>query len=177
MMTAAIAVFTIISDMSFYREFAYECPQDLYIELNNDERAYLDMSADYDLEWGMTRQITDPSVITEGTDIEVISYDNDGADRILECVNPGDTGDAILPLFDFAHYHAFDMVTGDELITKRSDVHTRLAVEIPGGYKGNIRICYVPPLYWRVCEIVSLISWLALMAYWIYTLKRKNVPE
>lgn len=176
-LTGMIAFLTIISDMSFYRDFAYECPQDAYIEMNNDEKAYLDMSADYDLEWGMTRQIMDNYVITDGTDIEVISYGNDGADRIMECVNSGSDADAIVPLFDFAHYHAYDTDSGIELRVKRSDVHARLAVEVPGGYKGSIRIAYVPPMYWHVMELISLISWLGLIVYWIYCLRTKNALD
>lgn len=174
---AAITFFTIISDMSFYRDFTYECPQDPYIEMNNDEKAYLDMSADYDLEWGMTRQIMDNYVITDGTDIEVISYGNDGADRVMECENPGEAGDAIVPLFDFAHYHAYDTATGNELNVKRSDVHTRLAVEIPGGYHGSIRIIYLPPMYWHIMEIISLISWMGLLVYWIMTMRKKHAEK
>lgn len=159
-----IAALTLITDMSFYREFTNECPQYPYIEMSNDEMAYMDMSADFDLVWGMTRQISDASVITDGTDIEVISYEKDGADRILDCVNKGGSGEAVLPLFDFNHYHALDIRTGEELPVKRSDVNARLSVTIPEDYKGSIRISYISPVYWRILEAISFTSWLILLA-------------
>ena len=126
---------------------------------------------------GMTRQIMDDSVITGGTDIEVISYEKDGADRIMNCSNKGESGEAILPLFDFAHYHAYDTETGDEFETVRSSENARLAVIIPKGYRGSMRITYVPPTYWRIMEIISAFAWMLLIGYGIYRLFGKYKSE
>ena len=172
-----IVALTILTDMSFYREFTNECPQYPYIEMDNDEKAYMDMSADFDLVWGMTRQIMDDSVMTGGTDIEVISYEKDGADRIMNCSNKGESGEAILPLFDFAHYHAYDTETGGEFETVRSSENARLAVIIPKGYRGSMRITYVPPTYWRIMEIISAFAWMLLIGYGIYRLFGKYKSE
>ena len=161
---------TLISDLSFYLEFANECPQGTFIEMSNDQKAYMDMSADFDLVWGMTRRISDTSVITDSTDIKVLSYETDGADRIMTCSNDGSAGEAILPLFDFAHYHAYDMGTGEELSVKRSEMNARLEVTVPKGFDGSIRISYVPPVYWRVMEIISLACWCALIIFGVYIL-------
>ena len=155
----------LISDLSFYQGVTTDREQGTYIQMDNDRQAYMDMSADYDLVWGMTRNIMDTSIITEGTDITVESYDKVGADRVMKLSNKGDEGEAILPLFDFDNYHAYDIGTGEEFATRRSDVSARLAVMIPSGYQGTVRVTYRPPAYWHVAELISLIAWLILAAY------------
>lgn len=156
---ASMILLTVISDMSFYHGVTENSRQFSYIQMDNDRKAYMDMSADFDLVWGMTRRILDTSVITGTNDIKVISYENDGADRILSCVNRGSEGDVILPLFDFGNYHAVDTGSGAELATKRSDVNARLAVSIPSGFEGTLKVFYREPFYWRILELVSVVSW------------------
>lgn len=168
------AVLTVISDLSFYQGIILERGQDTYIQMDNDKQAYLDMSGDYDLVWGMTRQITDGSVVTSGKGMTVESYEIDGADRIVALTNKGEAGEAMAPLFDYGNYHAFDTETGAELITSRDEETARLKIGIPASYKGSIRISYISPVYWRIAEIISLLTWIILAVYGIYLSRRSG---
>ena len=160
--TVIVMLLTIVSDISFYQGVISENEQVSYIQMDNDKQAYLDMSADYDMVWGMTREIMDTSVICQGEDMEVSSYSEIGADRLMDVANNGPDGRAVVPLFDYGNYHAYDVEGGTELATERSDVNARLAVEIPPGYKGRIRITYESPMRWRIAEAVSALMWAGL---------------
>lgn len=173
-----IAALTVITGLSFYQGLTTDRGQGTYIQMDNDKQAYLDMSADYDLVWGMTRAITDTSVITEGSGLTVNSYTTDGADRLMNVKNSGDNAEAVVPLFDFGNYHACDIRTGKELAVRRSDINARLAVNIPEGFSGDVRIRYIPPLRWHVAEAVSLISWLITAGYALYLIRgRKRAAD
>ena len=36
-------------------------------------------------------------------------------------------------------------------------------VSLPANYQGIITIDFVPPIFWRICEIISLISMIAIV--------------
>ena len=170
-----VILLSLVTDLSFYGDFAYNCPQYTYIEMNSDQRAFVDIYDDFDMVWGMNRKIKDDRVITDGTDIVVSEYGRDGSDRIIICRNEGKEGDVILPLFDYVHYHAYDEGSGEELVTVRSDENARLAVKVPYGFDGCIRVKYEEPVLWRIAEWVSLISWLMYVCFVMIRRIRRTV--
>ena len=68
-----------------------------------------------------------------------------------------------LPLLYYYGYRAYDKTTGQELMITTSDNYA-VCVELPGGYEGTVHVAFYSPWYWRVAEVVSALSFIALAA-------------
>ncbi len=62
-----------------------------------------------------------------------------------------------VPLIYYPSYRAYDADTGEALVLTKGD-HGQLAIVLPSGYYGNVRIEYQPLRLWRVSEAVSLLA-------------------
>ncbi len=85
-------------------------------------------------------------------------------------VDAPEGGVVSLPLFAFDGYAA-------ELNGKRLPVREgsegRLTVQLPVGAAGNLRVWFAGKRIWRVADGVSLVTWLAVCAYGVWTRKRR----
>lgn len=74
-----------------------------------------------------------------------------------------------LPLSNYYGYHAEDVDSKTE-VTVENGVENMVTVVLPAGYQGTMHVKWSEPWYWRVAELVSLVSVIAGLALW----KRKN---
>ncbi len=88
--------------------------------------------------------------------------------------NPvSDTGWFEVPVFA---YKGFVALSEEGRLDISYGKSSRIRVAVPGNYNGLIRIRFQEPFYWRIAEIISLLSWLGLLACCIY-LHRKTQKE
>ncbi len=82
----------------------------------------------------------------------------------VTCRNTGGTDAALdLPLLYYKGYQAHDLDTGEKLAVYPGADFT-VTVTVPAGYEGTIRTVFKSPWYWRLSELVSLISLTVLCA-------------
>ncbi|MCR5739183.1 MAG: hypothetical protein K6G43_05150 [Lachnospiraceae bacterium] len=87
------------------------------------------------------------------------SYDVSDHRWNLAVSNPGDDGTVLFPVVYYKGYAVTD-AEGKALDTFMGD-DGRACVRIPSGYEGSIMMEYKVPGYWRLAEVVSIISLLA----------------
>lgn len=91
---------------------------------------------------------------------------------VVECTNVTDSVQYIdVPLLYYKHYQAKDMSTGGELKVEDGE-GKRVRVYLPASYQGDIHIEYVAPWYWRIYEIISMITLAIFIMYGVQNRKR-----
>lgn len=76
----------------------------------------------------------------------------------VDCFNAsGEEGTLTLPLLYYKGYQAYDMETGEKLEVFDGENHS-VSVKVPAGYNGTICTRFISPWYWRVAEIITLLS-------------------
>lgn len=109
--------------------------------------------------------------------VEILSYQKDYTNIVMK-INSSDNANteniyaeryAEVPLL---YYRGYEAVTdaGDKL-TCTAGKNNEVRVYIPSQYNGNIRISYKGMWYWKICDIMSLITIMGVIAVGIY--KRK----
>ena len=69
-----------------------------------------------------------------------------------------------LPVFYYPGYIAVDENGKDYKVT-RSDDNSRIKVELPQGFEGELKVYFKEPLYWRICEVLSMIALVGMIVY------------
>lgn len=92
----------------------------------------------------------------EGVIIYNYNKDTDGVTVLFE--NPSGKETYIkVPYFAYKGYHAVEMQSGQEL-TVWHDYYNVAMIIIPTGcYRGEVRVYYEDPIYWRAAEVISLV--------------------
>ncbi len=104
----------------------------------------------------LTEMEQDMVIRNGGDGVEASVVSRNGTTIIANVSNS--TGEAIVveaPLWGYRHYKARG--EGQELQVSMAETN-KLAIEIPSGFSGQIRIYFSEPWYWRLSEIVSLIT-------------------
>ncbi len=68
-----------------------------------------------------------------------------------------------LPLLNYRHYIA-TAETGKRLAVANG-YNNVVRVLVPSGFSGILSVKYTPPVYWRICEIISIISGIVFVLY------------
>lgn len=90
--------------------------------------------------------------------VGVTAYEKKGLTMDVSCSNRGSgEGQLELPVLYYKGYRAWDLDTGQELEVLAGD-NFSVAVKLPGGYSGTVRTAFVSPVYWRIAEGVSVVS-------------------
>lgn len=93
-----------------------------------------------------------------GEGIEVEGWERKGLTLQIGCVNETEGDRALeVPLLYYKGYRAYDIDTGEELEAYLGE-NFAVTVTIPAGFDGEVLVRFVPPWYWRLGEIISLIS-------------------
>ena len=71
-----------------------------------------------------------------------------------------------VPLLYYKGYVAETQDKGRLAIT--AGISGRARVDIPSGFSGTVTVRFREPWYWRVCEVISLISALGIIIYLLY---------
>ncbi|WP_455501792.1 hypothetical protein [Gemmiger sp.] len=168
---AALVALTLVYAGSFYLN--YSRTQGRYTRIGTDTAAeypIITMGYDYlpagtDLAvFADTRAVpADPAVTAE----------RQGRD-VFYCTNPTDA-DAIvdLPLLAYRHYTA-QAADGTPLTLTANEAHC-LRVTLPAGFGGLVTVRFAEPLLWRLAELITLATVLALAVWPV--LRRLRTPQ
>ena len=108
-----------------------------------------------------------------GEHIKLSGYDKGYLSARISCENTGDTESYIdLPLLLYKGYRA-RCDTGQQLTVADGENHL-VRVLIPGGFKGTFEVSFVSPLYWRISEIITLITIIGI-GYFCVALDKSSV--
>ena len=116
-------------------------------------------------DWQRTRLKLDeliPGSVTASENVAFTNYQKEGTATYLYCDSLSNAeGYVELPLLFYEQYIA-TADTGERLQTCYGDNH-RLRVIIPADFSGAIVVDYKRPLWWRVCDVVSVLAWLGVL--------------
>ena len=88
------------------------------------------------------------------------------------------TGDAeasvVLPINDYGNYQAVD--AEGKVLPLTTSENSLLVLTVPGGYNGAVSVAYREPMLWRMAELISLVTAVALCvaAMWGRSKKKKS---
>lgn len=170
--TGLLILGTVISLGAFYDPFANGVLQskvsdESFIEDSIGLEEYLPEGS------GMVLDLEYDVEIPEGSGAKVESYEASGGERRLSVSNSGSEASVLIPVFAYPGYAAEDTFTHEKIdIEAGTDARIKLAV--PGGYSGTIRVYYREPFIWRLFEIISLCSLIALAVYVFFVRRRST---
>jgi hypothetical protein len=87
--------------------------------------------------------------------------------------NDVETGQITFALLYYKGYMAYDEDTGTILDCYAGD-NNQVAVDIPAGFNGNVRVKFVSPIYWRIGELITLATILIFVYFGIVDKKRND---
>lgn len=130
----------------------------------------------YDIVSLYTNNIEGKEYVYEGTDIKVAEREHDpfsenvNLDSYSRLENRFDlvvssareNASVSLPLYYYPGYTAWND-NGELLIVDRGD-NNRIRISVPAGYSGGIKLRYRERKLWRLCEIISIIGFMGLIA-------------
>ena len=88
-------------------------------------------------------------------DLTLTGYEKTNGVAYLSVENAGDEAEISVPIFNYGHYRAED--AAGTVFPMRSGENARIVLDIPAGYSGTIEIFWASPLWWRGCEVLSLL--------------------
>jgi len=108
--------------------------------------------------------------------VSISSYNKEYLHMWVECENMGNKEGYIeLPLLHYKGYRAYVPALRDELKTEKG-TNNVVRVLLPSGFKGQVEVKFVSPVYWRVSEAITYIWWIFIIIYAICK-KYKNQKE
>jgi len=99
-----------------------------------------------------TFQTARPEVVS-GT-VGIHYEKNAGVSYLYVANNTSAEGIIEIPVFAYRHYQAVGMEDGQRfpILTGSGN---KIMLKIPGNYQGGIEVRFVPPVYWRISELLS----------------------
>lgn len=102
--------------------------------------------------------------VSEGVAVTYFDKEKDILQADLSVINQGKEGYVELPLLYYRGYAARDVESGEQLTVVAGD-NSVVRVILPAGYQGSLHVWFHSPWYWRLSEIISLVSIVALILY------------
>ena len=100
---------------------------------------------------------------TSSEEVIIDGYEKGSLSWDVNCYNVGsEEGHVVMPLLYYKGYQSWDADTGENLRTYQGDDFS-VWVEVPEGYSGVIHTEFVSPWYWRVAELISVITVLSMV--------------
>ena len=91
----------------------------------------------------------------------------------FNCRNTAETSKVVaVPVLAYDNYHVY-LADGQEVQHFKDD-YGRIAFGVPESYSGKIEVRYVEPVPWRITEIVSVCTLIALIGICIYNKRSLN---
>ena len=84
-------------------------------------------------------------------------------------------GTVTVPLLYYPYYQATDLATGETLPLSHTEDSFEITVTLPAGYHGNFTVAFHEPLHWRLAEVFSLVSAIALCGYAVHLRRKKKI--
>ena len=101
--------------------------------------------------------------------VEIKNYEKHYLTIITDLVTTGGDGFIEVPLLDYIGYTARG--SRGEVFPVTPGTNNQVHVAIPSGYDGTVTIKFTEPFYWRMAEVVSLLTLVGIVV--IYVRKRK----
>ena len=107
-----------------------------------------------------------PNTIKSGEDVSVGKFEKemDGLQLEFDVINRGEDSYVEVPLLYYKGYHAVDADTKEGLRTVAGD-NNLVRVMLPEGYNGKIHVFFKGFWYWRVAELISVVTMLSVLAW------------
>ena len=103
--------------------------------------------------------------------IEVLSFNSHFNAVSVTLTNRGDAGSLEVPLIHYHGYRAHDTGSGESL-SLSGGTSQRVRLSVPAAYDGTVLISFVSPWYWRVAELLSVLTVFALL--WLAISRRRK---
>ena len=95
--------------------------------------------------------------------LQIIDYNRNYLIYDTVVTNEANVPKSILyPIIYYGGYRTFDVENGTELETVAGD-NGRVQVTVPAGYSGTIHTAFCEPWYWRVAELISLLTFIFIL--------------
>ena len=105
--------------------------------------------------------------------VNISDWHRSKGDVVVSLINnTNKTAQVEVPLILYKGYHAITD-NGEELEISPGESY-RISVSVPANYGGTIRVGFREPWYWRVCELISLMTLFCLILYPIIEKTKKN---
>lgn len=101
--------------------------------------------------------VTNTDIKVTGSGAEVLASEKRYLNTSVTCSAGQKDAFIEIPVFYYPGYVAVD-TKGEEYRVSRSMNNNRIRVDIPEGFAGTVNIFYREPVYFRICEIISLIA-------------------
>ncbi len=111
-------------------------------------------------------------IVTGETLVEGYEKKSLGAEAYV--INGGDFAEtAAFDLLYYKGYQAYDTYSGEKLNCYAGE-NFEVTVEIPAGFEGVVTVGFESPWYWRVGEIMTLVSMIAMTIYLTVQIRRRE---
>lgn len=104
----------------------------------------------------------------------VLSWKKSGTHISLDVENEGEGGYVELPLLNYKGYVVKN--TGAEKCYLTEGDGARIRLNLPEGYSGHVEVKFRGPVYWRVAELVSLLTLIGMILIPVLMKRRKKEP-
>lgn len=113
--------------------------------------------------YGTDFRSLEPDRVSLGEGAVLDAYAKKYTDITLTCKNTSDSDSYIeVPLLYYSQYRAKDEM-GNVMSLVYGDNNV-MRLLLPAGYQGTVHIHYRQPVFWRICEIISVLTFLAMAA-------------
>jgi hypothetical protein len=173
--TVLLMVFTVLEIGLFYTNFADTATE--YKVYGGADVVQDTVSGEYMLTGTIEGFQAWRSVKADLEKVGIAGYESDHGTITFICDNISDEEQLVqIPIMNYDNYHAYTS-DGSELAIENGD-NNRLSVWVPSGYNGTIRIQYEIPLLWKIANIVTVITFMAIVIIYSVMLKKvKNGEE
>ena len=159
---ALMLVLTVHQSINFisYRN----AENDYYITAMNVDQIATPLIDNDTLYWfnGMSREVLENRnvYVSDGEVTATVLYDNVPSYGMQVTNSSGSDGFVEPPMLGYKGYHAYSGM--GELPIGESETN-RLRVAVPAGFDGTIDIEYKEPVLWRLCEIISILTFIGVI--------------
>lgn len=170
--TIFILVFlNIVSISYYYYDFSYN--SDSFEILSEESRNIIHIgNKEYLLTGTDVQQLYRRKIDTD-ENIHVAELEKENGQYVFEVKNDSDCVKNItVPVLHYDNYRAYDSNTNARLEISTGE-NNCIAVEIPPGYEGKVMVQYHPRIIWRICEVISLLTVMALIGYFVLLQKKQ----
>lgn len=168
-----LCTLTETSGMYLMYQCVFNGPPVVQSDLLDVNTAHVVSGAEYTLLYADYQAVTEIFEPRTYGDVQVTDYKKQGTNIWISVESDEAGGYVLLPLLNYKGYHVTSeggVVTDRNLSTGEGAV---VRVDIPADYCGKISVRYLGFWYWRVAELVTVITMLYLG--WIFWEKRKHV--
>lgn len=114
--------------------------------------------------------------VTSGDFVEIISDNRQGGSHIINCNNLSDADTFVdVPFLPYKGYICYDNASGEKLELQSDMSVGKVRIILPPHYSGTFTVTFREPWYWRAAEIISLITLIAGIGYFMKHKKANNL--